>query len=838
MSTNLPCYKDSRNVYFMYLLPFLLSTVFYAQTLSYDFVWDDQIVITQNKVTVQGIEGLAEIWSSFAYLEGRSIYRPVPQSIQAFVWGLFENSSLAFHLLNLFTYVLCCLVILKTLFTLFKNHPPWMLTLIAVLFTLLPVHTEVVANIKSFDELLSLLLVLSCFLLVLKDNPLLKILGVLLFILACLSKISAITTLPFLLYLLFFRQLASFWLKYKSKFFTADWCAIISVMLLLSSLMFEFYFIKKLYVIWLFFTAIPFVLFIRSRQLRFVLFLVITALFSYYLRWDYTLLFFILVFYLELKENRAKPLELIIKFVLYAGVTIALDYNSIIASAAFAFLFSFYYFYHKSNVLFKKYAVHFLTLLCVYALIISVTNEYFTFKPQILILAFLSILVTVRDRYPFRYKLVVLLLAFPLTEYIYFENDYEAIVANNQIVKSEVGPIEKTNEGLENLYPYHNILIQVKDPFILTATIARIQLIYLQKLIFPTALVHQHGTWQVKLASWKDWDVYLSILIHILLLWLAYYFYKLKYYITMWGVVWYFCTISICTNIVRLMPDTLAERWLFLPSIGFCAALVSALFHVIQKWKGNEKKALITLGLVLLPLMSYYAYKTIDRNKDWKNNYTLAANTLPYAQYNAAINAQYALELNNMVKNGEVANVDSATYLVEKHYKKAITLFPDFYGPNADLANYYILNANPDSAFTYLLEATRLKPNEWIHHYYLGLIFYERNNYSEALTYFDKIILNETLLAKSREFPELLEAYEFAARCSHNSGKDNEAYIYLERGIEVFNAKSTYLLLGNLYRVTGKKSLAIETFKKLQTLYPADQELVNTIKYLEDGLIY
>lgn len=838
MSTNLPCYKDSRNVHFMYLLPLLLSTIFYAQTLSYDFVWDDQIVITQNKVTVLGVEGLGKIWSSFAYLEGRSIYRPVPQSIQALTWEIFENSPLAFHLLNLFTYVLCCLVILKTLFTLFKNHPPWMLSLIAVLFSLLPVHSEVVANIKSLDELLSLFLVLSCFLLVLKDPPLLKVLGVLLFILACLSKISAITTLPFLLYLLFFKQLGSFWLKCKSKFFSADWWAIISVVLLLSSLMFEFHFIQRLYVVWLFFTAIPFVLFIRSRQLRFVLFLVITALFSYYLRWNYTLLFFILVFYLELKENQAKPLELIIKFVLYAGVTIALDYNSIITSTAFAFLFSFYYFYHKNNMLVKKYAVHFLTLLCIYALIISITDEYFPFKPQILIIALLSILITIGRRYPFRYKILVLLLAFPFTEYIYFENDYKAIVTNNQTVKSEVGAIEKTDEGLENLSPYHNVLILAENNYEKSATIARIQLIYLQKLIFPTALVHQYGTWQVKLASWKDWDVYLSILIHILLLWLAYYFYKQKYYIAMWGIVWYFCTISIYTNIVLLMPDTLAERWLFLPSIGFCVALVSGLFYVIKKWQGNEKKALTTLGLVLLPLMSYYTYKTIDRNKDWKNNYTLAANTLPYAQYNAAINAQYALELNNMVKNGEVTNVDSAAYLVEKHYKKAIALFPDFYGPNADLANYYILKANPDSAFTFLLEATRLKPNEWIHHYYLGLIYYERNNYSEALIYFDKIILNETLLAKSTEFPELLEAYEFAARCSHNSGKDNEAYIYLETGIEVFNAKSTYLLLGNLYRVTGKRSLAIKTFQKLQTLYPADQELANTIKYLEGGLIY
>lgn len=432
-------------------------------------------------------------------------------------------------------------------------------------------------------------------------------------------------------------------------------------------------------------------------------------------------------------------------------------------------------------------------------------------------------------------KKVLLLFFFaPILELYSFPKGLERQIE----VAEEIVQVEHVDSDVKSpILPFHNILISAGSKSEKYATICRIQLIYLQKLIFPTALVHQHGTWQIKLASWKDWDVYLSILIHVLLLWLAYYFYRQKYYITMWGILWYFSTISIYTNIIRLMPDTLAERFLFLPSIGFSIAFVSGCYFLIQKFQKEEKKSLVTLGLLLLPLFGYYAFKTIDRNKDWKDNYTLAANTLPYAQNNAAINAQYALELNNLMKYNVIPKSDSAQALVIKHYKKAIDIFPDFYGPNADLANFYILKSKPTLAFPYLKEAARLKPEEWIHHYFLGLIYYERKEYALGVENFTALIQDSILQTNPIKFPELLEAYEFKARCLHNIGKDEEAYNTLNEAVEVFNQRSTYVLLSNLYRMTGKVPLAIETFERLLLITPGDQELINTIELLRQGKI-
>ena len=69
-------------------------------------------------------------------------------------------------------------------------------------------------------------------------------------------------------------------------------------------------------------------------------------------------------------------------------------------------------------------------------------------------------------------------------------------------------------------------------------------------------------------------------------------------------------------------------------------------------------------------------------------------------------------------------------------------------------------------------------------------------------------------------------------------GKDPEAYVYLQNGINAYQNKSTYILLANLYRLTGKTNLAIHTFEDFLVLNPGDQEIINTIEYLKQGLIY
>lgn len=827
---NNPFFKTER---FKLLVIAVLAIALYGNTLKHSFTWDDQLVISQNTATMKGLGGLSEIWTSYAYIQDRPVYRPIPQSIHAILWKISPNTPALHHYANLFFFILCCFAFYRALQEYFEELNPWLLFFITLLFVLHPIHTEVVANSKSLDEILSLLFSLCVFMLLKKLKPKDILLGVLFFVLALLSKISALT-------LLFFSLL--FGMSYFAKKLKVDLEAlknkidpcIVAVLSLIAIYGFCIrYGLGANYPFAFLYLAAPFVLFIDNRYIKGILILVLTALLSLEERWAFALFIFYIHFSAQYSEQRKNQLFLLVEFVLFTLITTMLDYNSALSSAViFLSFLAFYYF--KIGV--KQHKKQFFIILGITVLsaILFGLSEL-TIKVVLIYIIFSVAGFIYFEKASLKHKLILLCFFIPVLELYQFSSN---LTMQKEPMEEVI--VEKTieSEVKSPILPFHNTLVAAENNSQKAATICRIQLIYLQKLVFPTALVHQHGTWQIEFASWKDWDVYLSILIHLLLLWLAYYFYKQKYYITMWGILWYFMTMSIYTNIVRLMPDTLAERFLFLPSIGFSIAFVSGLYFLIQKFQKEEKKSLLTLGLILLPLFSYYAYKTIDRNKDWKNNYTLAANTLPYAQNNAAINAQYALELNNLIKAGQIQNVDSAESLVLKHYQKAIDIFPDFYGPQADLANFYILKSKPALAFPYLLEATRLKPEEWIHHYFLGLIYYERNEYANGVEQFTAVIKDSVLQQKPSQFPELLEAYEFKARCLHNIGKDAEAYETLDAGIAIFNQRSTYVLLANLYRITGKTSLAIETFERLLLIAPEDQELINTIQYLKEGKIY
>lgn len=824
--------KEKSHWFFIFIP--ILSILLYIGTVNNGFVWDDQIVIYNNASTIKGLEGLTEIWQGNTYIEGRDIYRPISQSVHAIIWEFFPNNPLPFRLLSLFLYAVATTLVYYTLTRLFSQYNKSLLGLISILFLVLAVHTEVVANNKSIDEMLSLIFTLLSFVFLLNKRLLMQTLSLILLGAGILAKISAITALPMWLFLAFLPSIQSLRNVILEKLKTLDsnlWISNVILALAFSLYLMEWYTIPVLILSML---AMPFIPFIKNRQLKFVLFLLFTFLMGIHDRWGIAVGLYMLLFNEDIRKEKPSSFELVLKYGLFTLTSILADQNSPHTAIFLGILFTLFFLYQKRNKHVVKYMPYLLGIICFLTIYSGFSEGIHSVKPISFFIALLVFLSTLGYRKSIKLKIALILIAFVLNEFMVFHKDYTLPDLSYQTINVK----ETTPLAINQINPYHNILIASKDKYEKAATICRIQLVYLQKLIFPTALVHQYGTRQIEFASWKDWDVYLSILIHLFLLWLAYYFHKQKYYIAMWGILWYFLTMSIYTNIIRLMPDTLAERFLFTPSIGFSAAFVSGLYYFIYRWQKTEKKSLITLGIILLPLFIYHAYKTVDRNQDWKNNYTLAANTLPNAPNNAAINAQYALELNKLIRSGVIANIDSAQALVVKHYKRAIEIYPDFYGPNNDLASHFIFKAQPDSAFPYLLEAHRLEPDFWEHHYYLALIYYDRSKYTEAFTFFDKIIQNEELQADKATFPELLEAYEFSGKCLHNLGRDQEAYAYLQQGVEAYQQRSTYILLAYFYRITGKKDLAIATFQSLLMRYPNDQEIINTIEYLEKGLIY
>lgn len=161
---------------------FGLAIALYGATISYEYVLDDMIVISQNQYTKKGFSGIWEILTTEHFqgylLDQKEIlgdqsnlveggrYRPLSTVSFAIETGLWGQKPAMSHLINVLLYALNGLLLFRVLMLLlpgFKGKK-WFLgipLLASLLFILHPIHSEVVANIKGRDEILALILALA-----------------------------------------------------------------------------------------------------------------------------------------------------------------------------------------------------------------------------------------------------------------------------------------------------------------------------------------------------------------------------------------------------------------------------------------------------------------------------------------------------------------------------------------------------------------------------------------------------------------------------------------------------------------------------------------------------
>lgn len=185
----------------LYIIVGISAFLLYANTLGHEYTVDDATVIKNNKFTVQGISGLDEIFTS-SYRAGfwertEGLYRPLSVAMFAIEWQLAPEQPWLGHFINVLIYALSAVVLLSLLLFMLNKMHPFIPLLVTFLWVFHPVHTEVVANIKSRDELLSfffgvLALRQLMFYLDTKKTSLL-ISSLFIFFLALLSKENSVT---------------------------------------------------------------------------------------------------------------------------------------------------------------------------------------------------------------------------------------------------------------------------------------------------------------------------------------------------------------------------------------------------------------------------------------------------------------------------------------------------------------------------------------------------------------------------------------------------------------------------------------------------------------------
>lgn len=192
-------------VQFSWLPAFIVAIagfLLYSNTLNHGYTLDDYSVILENRLTKQGTEAIPEIFkTSYRYgyfFTDDNLYRPLSKAMFAIEWEMSPENPFPGHLINVILFAVTGFILYGLMMKISNGHVLFSF-LASMLFISHPVHTEVVASIKSRDEILAFLLgimAIDRYLTYLRQSGFMNLMTATgCFFLALLSKESSITFL-------------------------------------------------------------------------------------------------------------------------------------------------------------------------------------------------------------------------------------------------------------------------------------------------------------------------------------------------------------------------------------------------------------------------------------------------------------------------------------------------------------------------------------------------------------------------------------------------------------------------------------------------------------------
>ena len=219
---------------------------------------------------------------------------------------------------------------------------------------------------------------------------------------------------------------------------------------------------------------------------------------------------------------------------------------------------------------------------------------------------------------------------------------------------------------------------------------------YFRLLVFPLDLVADYGPAVLFPAlSWGP-DVMLGLLMIAGGVFAAVRMWKKEPLISL-GLCWFAVTILPVTNLLFPTGILLAERTLYLPSVGFALVVAG-----VVRWTGRERPGSLRSMLVVLGVVgAAFMGRTVLRNPSWMSTYVMLSTlTEDHPESFFATRAR-ARGLN------EVGEVEEAS----RHYDVAVELVPGDYGLQVEVARFYGSHGRWQEAERLLTRAIEMSPN-------------------------------------------------------------------------------------------------------------------------------
>lgn len=382
--------------------------------------------------------------------------------------------------------------------------------------------------------------------------------------------------------------------------------------------------------------------------------------------------------------------------------------------------------------------------------------------------------------------------------------------------------------GIRNFQYFENPLLTDGNFFNRIATGFYSLFFYLKMLVWPKEFSFYYGFSKIPLIDFSYYQVWLGILIFVPLT---------IYGILKWwkrdklglGILLWIGTLFGFINILFPIVGVVAERFAYLPSLGFSIVVGVLIFRVFKLQESKDhsiKISKLCLGFLIVVLIGYGS-KIWARNPDWENYIVLFQSDIGHLQNSAKANVLLATRLYATLDQQKTKyQRQQVIKQTEDCFRRALKVYPEYDAAINNLAFIDIKYLGKYKEGIELLKRVEDSGRGQVI-YNLAYAYYKDGQYEMAIPYLIEAIKNEPGrqigydnlfdIAKEPEFQQ-----EILSRLEEISPE-------LEDQNAIFDIK-----LGGFYYKRNETGKALYYYKKGLKLDPENDKLRDFVEQLED----